>query len=212
MLEQNQVEWIVRSKSDGKRKNRDIAYAMGVSVSRVQQLYREYRRTGKVPVLKKAGRHRSPDITEYERRIVKEMYGIYRLCACYLEEVLLARGVRINHNRIHRILVMEGLALNEPRKHVRKKWIRYEREHSNSLWHADWHEIKGHGGRENGLYATKTIPPGWFLDTGRIVYQPQRCPWRCSILPSRSMESQLPYCVTTAPPSTLWSPLPGRRG
>ncbi|MEM0287101.1 MAG: hypothetical protein QXG05_02870 [Nitrososphaerota archaeon] len=160
MLEQNQVEWIVRSKSDGKRKNRDIAYAMGVSVSRVQQLHREYRRTGKVPVLKKAGRHRSPDITEYERRIVKEMYCIYRLCACYLEEVLLARGVRINHNRIHRILVEEGLALNEPRKHVRKKWIRYEREHSNSLWHADWHEIKGHGGRENGLYATKTIPPG----------------------------------------------------
>ncbi|MEM3191211.1 MAG: hypothetical protein QW292_03805 [Candidatus Parvarchaeota archaeon] len=27
VLEQNQVEWIVRSKSDGKRKNRDIAWA-----------------------------------------------------------------------------------------------------------------------------------------------------------------------------------------
>ena len=38
-----------------------------------------------------------------------------------------------------------GLALNEPRKHVRKKWIRYEREHSNSLWHTDWKLIEGQG-------------------------------------------------------------------
>jgi putative transposase len=34
------------------------------------------------------------------------------------------------------------LALTEERKHVRKKWIRYEREFSNSLWHVDWHCIK----------------------------------------------------------------------
>ncbi|MFP3295941.1 MAG: hypothetical protein RXN81_07450 [Caldisphaera sp.] len=32
--------------------------------------------------------------------------------------------------------------MNEPKKWRRKKWIRYEREYSNSLWHVDWHEIK----------------------------------------------------------------------
>ena len=32
--------------------------------------------------------------------------------------------------------------MSEPKKWHRKKWIRYEREHSNSLWHVDWHEIK----------------------------------------------------------------------
>ena len=32
--------------------------------------------------------------------------------------------------------------MNETKKWHRKKWIRYEREHSNSLWRVDWHEIK----------------------------------------------------------------------
>jgi len=40
--------------------------------------------------------------------------------------------------------------MNEPKKWHRKKWIRYEREHSNSLWHVDWHEIKDP--RWNGLW------------------------------------------------------------
>lgn len=35
----------------------------------------------------------------------------------------------------------EGLSIEQPRKKMRRKWIRYEREHSNSLWHTDWHEI-----------------------------------------------------------------------
>ena len=30
----------------------------------------------------------------------------------------------------------------EPKNWHRKKLIRYERKHSNSLWHVDWHEIK----------------------------------------------------------------------
>ena len=32
--------------------------------------------------------------------------------------------------------------MEEPHKQKRRKWIRYEREHSNLLWHTDWHEIK----------------------------------------------------------------------
>ena len=31
---------------------------------------------------------------------------------------------------------------SKARKHVRRRWVRWEREHSNSLWHADWHEMK----------------------------------------------------------------------
>jgi hypothetical protein len=31
--------------------------------------------------------------------------------------------------------------MSEPKKWHRKKWIRYEREYLNSLWHVNWHEI-----------------------------------------------------------------------
>ncbi|MBI2183766.1 MAG: DDE-type integrase/transposase/recombinase [Thaumarchaeota archaeon] len=141
MLDEKQVEWIIKAKIQGKR-NMDIADAMGISSRRVRQLYSQYRKTGAIPVLRKPGRHRAPEVTVYEREVIKEAYGRFRMCACYLEKILSAHGVRINHKRIHRVLREEGYALNEPRKQRRRKWIRYEREHSNSLWHTDWHRIK----------------------------------------------------------------------
>jgi len=140
-LDDNRIVWIIKSKSQARLTNRDIADAANVSISRVQQLYREYKRSNSMPKLKKSGRKRK-DITEEERIVVRKLYGIYKANACYLEKILLAHGYSINHNRVHRILVQEGLALTEERKHVRKKWIRYEREYSNSLWHVDWHCIK----------------------------------------------------------------------
>lgn len=33
------------------------------------------------------------------------------------------------------------MSVEEYRKRTRKKWIRYERDYSNSLWHTDWHQI-----------------------------------------------------------------------
>jgi len=41
--------------------------------------------------------------------------------------------------KINSVLKQEGLAMSEPKKWHRKKWIRYERECS--LWHVDWYEI-----------------------------------------------------------------------
>src|SRR3989442_5009003 len=54
-------------------------------------------------------------------------------------------GTHIPHNRIQRVMKSMGLAKDEPRKQVRKKWIRYERKYSNSLWHTDWTLIEGKG-------------------------------------------------------------------
>jgi len=141
VLEQRQVEWVIKAKSEG-RKNVDIANVQGISVRRVQQLYSSYRKNGVMPMLKKPGRPKSPEITEHERSVILAAYERFRMCACYLEQVISSYGVRINHRRIHEVLREEGLAVSEPRKQRRRKWIRYEREHSNSLWHTDWHQIE----------------------------------------------------------------------
>jgi len=141
VLEQRQIEWIVKARNEGK-KNIDIANVQGVSVRRVQQLYSAYRRSGSIPVLRKPGRPRAPEITEGERCVIRDAYERFRMCACYLEQVLSSYGIRINHRRIHKVLKEEGLAVSEPRKQRRRKWIRYEREHSNSLWHTDWYQIE----------------------------------------------------------------------
>ena len=35
-----------------------------------------------------------------------------------------------------------GLSHEEKRKKNKRKWVRFEREFSNSMWHTDWYQIK----------------------------------------------------------------------
>ncbi len=115
---------------------------MGISERWVQKLWLKYRSTDNIPELKKPGRPRA-SITDEERSIVKKMFTLYRVGACLLEGVaMLTYGIHIPHNRIHKIMKQEGIAMDEPRKRNRRKWIRYERTYSNSLWHADWKQLK----------------------------------------------------------------------
>jgi len=50
-------------------------------------------------------------------------------------------GVRIPHNRIHKVLRVNGRAMTQPAKQLRRRWVRYERTHSMSLWHTDWKQL-----------------------------------------------------------------------
>jgi len=72
---------------------------------------------------------------------VKETYGKYRVCASTLRRVIDRDcGIRINHNRIHKIMITLGLAKPLDEKHKRRNdWIRYERRHSLTAVHIDWY-------------------------------------------------------------------------
>jgi len=153
-------------------RNEDIARAQNVSVRWVQHLFSEYRRTGVAPSPRKAGRPRAPDITESEKAVVPSFYGAFRMCARYLEQALLARNIKINHKRIHYVLRELGLASYEPRKQRTRKWIRYEREHSNSLWHTDWHKIKDERWRGQWLIAYERLCENSLVDRKVGGFQP----------------------------------------
>ncbi len=143
-LDPIKVAWIVRQKEDGMR-NSAIASSMGVSVRRVQELYASYRTTGAIPELKRPGRKRV-EATEQESKVVAEAYARHRAGAVVLERVIEVNyATHIPHNRIHRVMRSMGLARDEPRKQRRRKWVRYERKYSNSLWHTDWTLIEGMG-------------------------------------------------------------------
>ena len=90
----------------------------------------------------KAGRKRLSS-TKEEIDAVIEVKTKMGLGAVNIEKILSEMVIKIPHNRIHRILSENGLSKEEPKKSRRRKWIRYERRHSNSMWHADWTEYKG---------------------------------------------------------------------
>ena len=59
-LSKEQIEWIIKAKVNGKLTNKEIADMHSISISRVQQLYREYKSAGVIHTQKKAGRHKRP--------------------------------------------------------------------------------------------------------------------------------------------------------
>src|SRR3989454_10387987 len=143
-LDPVKVAWIIRRKETGVLTS-EIAHAMSVSERRVQRLWSAYRATGEVPSLKIPGR-KHVEATDQEKGIIGKAYARYEVNALTLERVIeVDYGTNIPHNRIHAVLKSMGLARDEPRKQVRKKWIRYERKYSNSLWHTDWTLIEGMG-------------------------------------------------------------------
>ena len=143
-LDPVKVAWIIRRKETGVLTS-EIAHAMSVSERRVQRLWSAYRATGEVPSLKRPGR-KHVEATDQEKGIIGKAYARYEVNALTLERVIeVDYGTHIPHNRIHAVLKSMGLARDEPRKQVRKKWIRYERKYSNSLWHTDWTLIEGMG-------------------------------------------------------------------
>ena len=118
-----------------------------VSTRRVNQVWKAYVETGVVPEIgKKTGRPTIP-LQEWETKLIKEAYAKYRVCASTLEKLIdRDYGKHIQHNRIHRIMVHEGLAKPKGKKDVRKKdWIRYERRHSLTAVHIDWHQRPNDG-------------------------------------------------------------------
>jgi len=120
----------------------ELALIQDITPRRVKQLWKAYRRNGMIPALRKAGRPRSKLIGQRDIAIVLEAYDELKIGAMSLEYALKKRyGLNVPHNRIHAILKESGRALPEQAKQRRRKWVRYEREHSMDLWHTDWYEL-----------------------------------------------------------------------
>jgi putative transposase len=138
-LDPVKIAWIIRQKENG-MPNQQIANSMKVSIRWIQKMHSRYSSTGIIPVLKHPGRPKRR-ITEQEASIVVSAFEKYRCCAVFLEKTVDACGIHIPHNIIHHILRSKGLASEQPKKSRKRKWVRYERTYSNSMWHTDWKQL-----------------------------------------------------------------------
>ena len=149
-LKESQVRWIVREKRKGNRTNAEIASAMKVSVSWVQKIARRYRgvRPADIVHLRPMGRPASTLFGRREHSAVLSAKGRLRHGAGKMEgEIGRPTGIHIPHNAVHGVLRDEELAERNPKKSRRRKWVRYERRYSNSMWHTDYASryITGYG-------------------------------------------------------------------
>lgn len=116
-----------------------------ISVRRVYQVKEAFDKTGEIPEIGKRNGRPSRTLENWEIGVVKEAYEKYRVSADTLER-LIDRDYEkhIGHNRIHKILIYLGFAKPKLKKDIRKKkWKMYERKHSLTAVHIDWHYLKG---------------------------------------------------------------------
>ena len=116
-----------------------------VSVRRVYQVKEAFDKNGKIPEIgEKVGRPSKP-FDNWEIELVKEAYEKYRVSADTLERLIDKHySKHIGHNRINKILIYLGFVKPKLIKDIRKKkFKRYERRHSLTAVHIDWHYFKG---------------------------------------------------------------------
>ncbi|MFH1586747.1 MAG: DDE-type integrase/transposase/recombinase [Candidatus Diapherotrites archaeon] len=141
-LNKRKVAWIVRELGKGELPTSQIAKQQDITVRWAKELLKRYEQDGYLPVPGKPGPTPKP-ILSAEIELVKWFKGKHGSGAVNLEKIMHREGIYISHNRIHSVLKSQGLANNEPKKQMRRKWVRFERKHSNSLWQTDWVEING---------------------------------------------------------------------
>ena len=149
-LNNRKLRWILRELDKGELSVRRIAKQQRITPQWARKLRVKYegipisdvqlRRPGRKPV----------QFSSWEIENVRRTKERYDLGAILLEQILTENGVKMSHNRIHRILIQEGLAEKDPKKSKKRKWVRWEKRHSNIMWHTDFTE--GDNGKQIILY------------------------------------------------------------
>ena len=112
---------------------------MNVSVIWVQKLWARYRHVSHITYPKQMGRPKNGVYGRREHSAVIYGYGLRVGGAGSIRtHVSKDIGMNIPHHNIHKILTDERLASKDKKKSGQRKWVRYERKYSNSLWHTDY--------------------------------------------------------------------------
>lgn len=124
--------WMIRELQKGELTVWQIARQQGVSERHARRLRAKFNEA-KDFSLNACGRKPQPLSAAAEQRVLSA-HAEYGFGALSLENVL----KDVSHNKIHAVLLKHGLAKHDVKKQKKRKYVRYERRHSNSLWHADW--------------------------------------------------------------------------
>ena len=141
-LKERKLEWAFKQKEKG-IKNEDLAFHCGVKIRRFQQLHREYKMTGKIPELN-WNRRPKTYLTDEQKQLIDKAVKESLLGGAVTLRLYIKKYYNINipHNKIHNYLLKKGISEEDEKKKKQRIYHLYQREHSFSLGHLDWHESK----------------------------------------------------------------------
>lgn len=146
-LNKTKVRKIIKQKQYGFSSGL-IARQLGLSKRRINQVWRYYMITGKYLEIKKSGKEKYKFLTQQETDLILRIQK-QQCCGARVIGKILRRkyNKHISNMLIHMFLLENSLAIpNKNKQKRRKPWVMYERKHSLSAGHIDWHPCKWKGG------------------------------------------------------------------
>ena len=141
-LTDRRIEWLIRQAQGTVRPRESVgqmAARWGVTRRWLRKLLQRWRRSGVVPRLNPRRRPPGPPLTDEEKRLIEEEHRRSPRGATKLWRALARRGVEISHEKVYRYARSQRWAVPNPRKQRPRGRCRYEREHTGSLLHTDYH-------------------------------------------------------------------------
>jgi len=142
-LTDRRIKWGVKKIVSAKLSLKEVSEIYEVTPRRFQKLVKEYKETGVYPVMKRERRPKT-DLSQEDKELIDKA-----LKESFLEGAVKLRLFiemkyckKLPYNKIHRYLLKRGISKEEDKKKRQRKYCRYERNHSFSLVHLDWHESK----------------------------------------------------------------------
>jgi len=112
-LNKRKIRWIVQEVERMETELYTIAKTQNITPQHVCKVYRKFR--NKEPIFLPCGRKPNP-ITKEKRKLVKQAYEKSHAKATTIEQILDEKGKHINHNRIHKIMLEEGLTIKRTKE------------------------------------------------------------------------------------------------
>ena len=139
----------------------EIARDFQVTRQRIYQLINRFKQDLAFPEFRCPGRKPDP-IDSTTEQVILESYYENDLGPVHLEKKIeQTYGIHIPHNRIYRVLLSHGHVEVNMKKRKQRKYVRYERAHSMSLWQGDWKEFEIDG--------TKRWVVAFIDDSSRLI-------------------------------------------
>ncbi len=159
-LNNKRIKYIINQRRNNIRTADDLAQIYKITPRHIQSLVKKYKDSGTYPVMNKARRPIIELTKEEENLIIKCMlegkhYGAVTLRLYILKYY----NVKISKNKLHNYLKEIGASRPDKKKQKQRKYCRYERDHSFSLGHMDYHDSK-----YNGSYVIV-----WIDDASRLI-------------------------------------------
>lgn len=159
-LNNKRIKYIIDQKRNNIRTAKELSQIYNITPRHIQSLVKRYKETGTYPIMNKA-RRPCIELTEEEKDLIMKCFLESRHCGAVTLRLYIMKhhNVRISKNKLHNHLKKIGISKPDKKKQKQRKYCRYERDHSFSLGHMDYHDS-----RYNGSCAII-----WIDDASRLI-------------------------------------------